>query len=311
MANLRNRCENLHFVRFSKIQEIPIVSLPITSFDRKKSTIMSDAKVKIGINGAAGRMGRNLITACIEDEMLQLTVATEYPRHDALGVDVGVLAGGKREGVLITDNLSDAINECDVLIDFTSPESTLTSLSICRESGRRVVIGTTGLSDQEKTVITEAAREIPVVFAPNMSIGVTLCFTLAEIAARILGNEVDIEIIEAHHRRKVDAPSGTALHLGQVIADTLGRDLATHAVYGREGKTGERDRETIGFESIRAGDIVGEHTVLFAGAGERVEITHRASNREIFARGALRAARWIMGKEKGLFDMRDVLGLRQ
>nr|VFK39349.1 MAG: dihydrodipicolinate reductase [Candidatus Kentron sp. SD]VFK46637.1 MAG: dihydrodipicolinate reductase [Candidatus Kentron sp. SD]VFK80087.1 MAG: dihydrodipicolinate reductase [Candidatus Kentron sp. SD] len=278
------------------------------SSDQNTSTLEKTG-INIGIHGAAGRMGRNLITACIEDETLRLTVATERSGHDALGIDAGVLVGLERQGIPITDDFSEVIDQCDVLIDFTTPESTRVNLSLCRASGRRMVIGTTGLSDREKAAIADAGREIPIVFAPNMSIGVTLCFALAEIATRVLGNEVDIEIIEAHHRRKVDAPSGTALQFGQVIADTLGRDLAEHAVYGREGKTGQRDRKTIGFETIRAGDIVGEHTVMFAGAGERIEVTHKASSREIFSHGALRAAHWIMEKENGVFDMRDVLGL--
>nr|VFK43127.1 MAG: dihydrodipicolinate reductase [Candidatus Kentron sp. TC] len=280
----------------------------MASFDTNTS-MSNDTKVNIGINGAAGQMGRNLIKACVEDGALRLTVATEHPRHDALGIDAGILVGLKQQGVSITDDLPDVIDECDVLIDFTTPKSTLMSLSTCRKSGRRMVIGTTGLSEREQAMIAEAAHDIPIVFAPNMSVGITLCFKLAELAARVLGDDVDIEIIEAHHRRKTDAPSGTALRFGKVIADTLGRDLTQHAVYGREGKTNTRDRQTIGFETIRAGDIVGEHTVLFAGAGERIEITHRASSREIFSHGALRAARWIMGKKNGLFDMRDVLGL--
>nr|VFJ51554.1 MAG: 4-hydroxy-tetrahydrodipicolinate reductase [Candidatus Kentron sp. FM]VFJ56277.1 MAG: 4-hydroxy-tetrahydrodipicolinate reductase [Candidatus Kentron sp. FM]VFK09001.1 MAG: 4-hydroxy-tetrahydrodipicolinate reductase [Candidatus Kentron sp. FM] len=269
-----------------------------------------DTGIKIGIDGAAGRMGRSLIGAGAEDKTLRLTVATEHSGHDALGVDAGVLVGLGPLGVTIGADLRSVIGECDVLIDFTSPRATLAAIEVCRAAGRRMVIGTTGFSDREKTAIAEAARDIPIVFAPNMSVGVTLCLTLAEITARTLGDEVDIEIIEAHHRRKADAPSGTALRLGEVIADTLGRDLASCAVYGREGQTGERDRETIGFATIRAGDIVGEHTLLFAGAGERIEITHRATSREIFARGALRAAHWVMGKKNGMFDMRDVLGLR-
>ncbi|VFM97083.1 MAG: dihydrodipicolinate reductase [Candidatus Kentron sp. G] len=270
-----------------------------------------DTGIEIGINGAAGRMGRALIGACAEDKTLRLSVATEHPGHDALGIDAGVLVGLGPLGVEIGADLRSVIGKCDVLIDFTSPRTTLAALEVCRAAGRGMVIGTTGLSDREKTAIAEAAQDIPIVFAPNMSVGVTLCFTLAEIAARTLGDEVDIEIIETHHRRKADAPSGTALRLGEVIADTLGRDLASCAVYGREGQTGERDRKTIGFAAIRAGDIVGEHTLLFAGAGERVEITHRAASREIFARGALRAAHWVMDKKIGMFDMRDVLGLRR
>ncbi len=266
--------------------------------------------LEIGIHGAAGRMGRGLVAACLEEQTLRVTVATEHPRHEALGMDIGTLAGLGPLGVPIVADLSHVIGECDVFIDFTTPTSTLSALGICQGAGRPMVIGTTGLSDSEKARIAQAARSIPIVLAPNMSVGITLCLTLAEIAARALGDTVDIEIIEAHHSRKTDAPSGTALRLGAVVAETLGRDLATHAVHGRAGRTGERDRKSIGFSTIRAGDIVGEHTLLFAGAGERIEITHRAASREIFARGALGAARWVMGREPGLFDMRDVLGLK-
>lgn len=267
--------------------------------------------IRIGINGAAGRMGRNLVAACVEDKTLRLTVATEHPRHKALGADAGTLAGLDPLEVPIVADLPGVVAQCDVLIDFTNPATTLASLAACRQEKRAMVIGTTGLSDSEKGVITEAARDIPIVFAPNMSVGVTLCLTLAEIAARVLGDEMDVEIIEAHHRRKVDAPSGTALRLGEVVAEALGRDLADCAVYGREGRTGERDPKAIGFSTIRGGDIVGEHTLLFAGAGERVEISHRASSRGIFAHGAMRAAHWVRGREAGLFDMRDVLDLKR
>jgi 4-hydroxy-tetrahydrodipicolinate reductase len=201
------------------------------------------------------------------------------------------------------------VDDFDVLIDFTRPEPTLANLEICRQAGRRAVIGTTGFSEQEKAQIKAAAQDIGVVFAPNMSVGVNLCLKLLDVAARVLGDEVDIEVIEAHHRHKVDAPSGTALRMGEVVAEALGRDLKDCAVYGREGHTGERDRKTIGFETIRAGDIVGDHTVLFAGTGERIEITHKASSRMTFANGAVRAASWLTGQKTGLYDMRDVLGL--
>jgi 4-hydroxy-tetrahydrodipicolinate reductase len=197
-----------------------------------------------------------------------------------------------------------------VLIDFTRPQPTLANLAICRTTGRRMVIGTTGFSEAQKLEIAAAANDIGIVFAPNMSVGVNLCLKLLDMAARVLGDEVDIEVIEAHHRHKVDAPSGTALRMGEVVAAALGRDLASCAVYGREGNTGERDRRTIGFETIRAGDIVGDHTVLFAGTGERVEITHKASSRMTFANGAVRAAGWLMMHQTGLFDMQDVLGLK-
>lgn len=265
--------------------------------------------IRIGINGAAGRMGRALAAACIADPALELAAATERAGHEALGTDAGVLAGSGPSGVKVAAELSRVIRECDVLIDFTAPRTTLETLAVCRAAGRRMVIGTTGLNEGDKTALAEAAREIAIVFAPNMSVGVTLCLSLAETAARALGDEMDVEIIEAHHRRKTDAPSGTALRLGEAVAGVLGRDLATDAVYGREGQTGERDPKTIGFSTIRGGDIVGEHTLLFAGIGERIEITHRASDRGIFARGAMRAARWVMEKESGLFDMRNVLGL--
>jgi 4-hydroxy-tetrahydrodipicolinate reductase len=212
--------------------------------------------------------------------------------------------------VLISASVDAVSDDFDVLIDFTRPDVTLANLAVCRKAGKAMVIGTTGFSEEEKQVISEAAKDIPIVFAPNMSVGVNLCFKLLEMAARVMGDEVDIEVIEAHHRHKIDAPSGTALRMGEVIADTLGRDLKECAVYGREGQTGERERKTIGFETIRAGDIVGDHTVLFADIGERVEITHKASSRMTFASGAVRAALWLKGSKNGLFDMQDVLGLK-
>jgi 4-hydroxy-tetrahydrodipicolinate reductase len=197
-----------------------------------------------------------------------------------------------------------------VLIDFTRPEATVVHAALCRAQGKRLVVGTTGLSSAQEEELRAAAATVPVVYAPNMSVGVNLTFKLVELAARVLGDSVDIEIIEAHHRHKVDAPSGTALRLGRVVADTLGRDLDTDAVYGREGHTGARQRRTIGFSTIRAGDIVGEHTTLFAADGERVEVTHRATSRMTFAAGAVRAAVWLGNQEPGLYDMQDVLGLR-
>ena len=262
------------------------------------------------VTGAAGRMGRNLIQACQEVDGLELTVAVERPGSSVIGLDAGELAGIGAIGVLVGDDLAASVEDLDVLIDFTRPEATLSNLDICRSSGRRIVIGTTGFSESEKAQIGAAAKKIAVVFAPNMSVGVNLCFKLLDLAARVMGDEVDIEVVEAHHRHKVDAPSGTALRMGEVVAEALGRDLEKCAVYGRQGNTGERDRKTIGFETIRAGDIVGEHTVMFADIGERVEITHKASSRMTFANGAMRAAGWLMKQEKGLFDMQDVLGLR-
>ncbi len=265
---------------------------------------------KVAIVGAAGRMGKNLINALQEAEGLELGAATERPGSSLIGVDAGALAGVGDLGVAVADDLSRVVKDFDVLIDFTRPAATMAHLELCLAHGKSMVIGTTGLSDGEKQRLEKAAEEIGIVFAPNMSIGVNLCLKLLDMAARVLGDDVDIEIIEAHHRFKEDAPSGTALRMGEVVADALGRDLKECAVYGREGVTGERDRKTIGFETIRAGDIVGEHTVMFAAMGERVEITHKASSRMTFANGAVRAAGWIMKQGKGLFDMQDVLGLR-
>jgi 4-hydroxy-tetrahydrodipicolinate reductase len=265
---------------------------------------------RIAITGAAGRMGRTLIEACQQAGGLALTAALEHPDSSLIGGDAGELAGLGRNGVRLGADLAAAAADFDVLIDFTRPEATLANLEVCRTAGRRMVIGTTGFTEAQRARIGAAARDIAIVFAPNMSVGVNLCLKLLDLAARVLGDEVDVEVIEAHHRHKVDAPSGTALRMGEVVAAALGRDLNTCAVYGREGHTGERAPGTIGFETIRAGDIVGEHTVMFAGAGERVEITHKATNRMTFARGAVRAAGWLMARERGLFDMQDVLGLR-
>ena len=265
--------------------------------------------LNIAITGAAGRMGRSLIEACRDQAGLRLAAALERP-GSAIGADAGELAGVGRNGVVIGQDLSAVLDRFDVLMDFTRPEVTLGYLEVCRKAGKRLVIGTTGFDDAGKKMIAAAAKDIAIVFAPNMSVGVNLCFKLLDTAARVLGDEVDIEIIEAHHRHKVDAPSGTALRMGEVVAAALKRDLKECAVYGRHGVTGERTRRTIGFETIRAGDIVGDHTVLFAGNGERVEITHKASSRLTFANGALRAARWLGERKSGLFDMQDVLGLR-
>jgi 4-hydroxy-tetrahydrodipicolinate reductase len=264
---------------------------------------------RIAITGVAGRMGRSLIEACQQVDGLDVTVALEHPEHPLLGSDAGDLAGIGKLGVMLGADLAAVTDAFDVLIDFTRPQPTLANLELCRQAGRRMVIGTTGFSDAERARIAAAATDIGIVFAPNMSVGVNLCLKLLDMAARVLGDEADIEIIEAHHRHKVDAPSGTALRMGEVVAAALGRDLKSCAVYGREGHTGERDSKTIGFETIRAGDIVGDHTVMFAGIGERVEITHKASSRMTFANGALRAAAWLMAREAGLFDMQDVLGL--
>jgi len=265
---------------------------------------------RIAITGAAGRMGRSLIEACQQADGMEVSVALEHPQSSLLDSDAGDLAGIGKLGVTVGSDLAAVTDDFDVLIDFTRPEPTLANLEICRTAGRRMVIGTTGFSDAQRQQISTAASDIAVVFAPNMSVGVNLCFKLLDVAARVLGDDVDIEVIEAHHRHKVDAPSGTALRMGEVVADALGRDLKDCAVYGREGHTGERDAKTIGFETIRAGDIVGDHTVMFAGNGERVEITHKASSRMTFANGAIRASSWLMSRDSGLFDMQDVLGLK-
>lgn len=266
---------------------------------------------RIAITGAAGRMGRVLIEATLQNESTALNAAIDRPGSPLIGVDAGELINVEPQKVIIVDDLNSVTDDFDVLIDFTHPDVSIKNIEICRKAKKRLVIGTTGFSDEQKILISDAAKEIAIVFAPNMSVGVNLCFKLLDIAARVMGDYTDIEIIEAHHRHKVDAPSGTALRMGEVVAEALGRDLSECAVYGREGQTGERDRNTIGFETIRAGDIVGEHTVMFADIGERVEITHKASSRMTFANGAVRAANWLMDFEKGQFDMQDVLGLRE
>lgn len=264
---------------------------------------------RIAVAGAAGRMGRHLVEACSRIDGVSCTAATEYAGHSCIGVDAGELAGIGKLDVSVVADLAEVASDFDVLIDFTRPQATLANLAICQGAGKRMVIGTTGCSEDDKAQIAAAARDIPIMMAPNMSVGVNLCFKLLEVAARVLGNEVDIEVIEAHHRHKVDAPSGTALRMGEVVAQTLGRNLDEHAIYGREGQTGERERNTIGFATVRAGDIVGEHTVMFADIGERVEITHKSSSRATFANGAMRAAMWLMQREPGLYDMQDVLEL--
>lgn len=268
------------------------------------------AATRVVVAGAAGRMGQTLVKACGEYPGVALAGALEAPQSPALGKDAGVLAGIGETGVVIGDSLAALGGDFDVLVDFTAPAVSVRHVALCRAVGKPAVIGTTGLGDADRAAIAVAAGDVAVVVAPNMSVGVNVCFKLLDIAARVLGDEVDVEIVEAHHRHKVDAPSGTAVRMGEVLAAALGRDLASCAVYGREGFTGPRERPTIGFATVRAGDIVGEHTVIFAGTGERIEITHRASSRMNFAYGALRAACWVSGRPSGLYDMQDVLGLR-
>ena len=266
--------------------------------------------VRVAVTGAAGRMGRTLIEAVEQTDGLKLTAAIERAGSTLVGADAGELAGIGKLDVALVDDLAKVINDFDVLIDFTAPQATLANAKVCSENGRRMVIGTTGLTAEENEALKAFGEKTAIMYAPNMSVGVNLTFKILEIAAKVLGDDVDIEVIEAHHRHKVDAPSGTALRMGEVVADALGRDLKECAVYGREGQTGARDRQTIGFETIRAGDIVGEHTVMFAADGERVEITHKATSRMNFARGAVRSCSWIMEKQSGVFDMQDVLELR-
>lgn len=264
---------------------------------------------RVALAGAAGRMGRTLAGLLAGHASLSLCAAGEHPQSPHLGMDPGLLAGASAAGCVIVPDLGAAMDDFDVLIDFTVPESTLRHVELCRRHGKRMVVGTTGLG-VAVAELEAASEDIAIVFAPNMSVGVNLCFRLIELAARALGDDFDVEIIEAHHRHKIDAPSGTAVRMGEILAAALGRDLATDAVYGRQGRTGARSKREIGFETIRAGEIVGDHTVLFAGAGERIEITHRAADRSTFASGALRAASWVMAKGPGLYDMQDVLGLK-
>lgn len=266
-------------------------------------------RTRIGIVGAGGRMGRMLIEACLKDEQLVLGAAFDTPGSPAIGKTAGDLVGMTND-VVITDDLLAGMKNIDCLIDFTRPQGTLAHIELCRQAGVGIVIGTTGFEAEGKAAIAAAAQDIPVVFAPNMAVGVNLVFKLLDTAARILNQGYDIEIVEAHHRMKIDAPSGTALRMGEVLANALERDLKECAVYGREGVTGERDPSTIGFATVRGGDIVGDHTVMFCGLGERVEVTHKASSRQPYALGSLRAARFIAGRKNGLFDMQDVLGLR-
>lgn len=265
-------------------------------------------RIKLAIAGASGRMGRMLIEAALGADDMALAAALDRAGSPDLGRDCGEFLG-RATGVRITDDLA-ALGKADVLIDFTRPEGTLAHLRACSEAGVKMVIGTTGLDDAGRAAIRAAAQKIAIVFAPNMSVGVNATFKLLEVAAQILSSGYDIEIIEAHHRHKVDAPSGTALKMGEVIAGALGEKLDDVAVYAREGVTGERKLGTIGFAAVRGGDIVGDHTVMFAGIGERIEITHRSSSRMTYAHGSLRAARFLAQQARGLFDMHDVLGLK-
>ncbi len=266
--------------------------------------------IRIAVVGASGRMGLCLVKAAVLSKNTELAVAVSRTGSDSIGKDAGELAGIGKAKITIVDDLRSAVDQFDLLIDFTRPDPSMEYMEICRQAGKKIVVGTTGYSEEQKENISQAAKEIAIVLAPNMSVGVNLSLKLLEMTAKVMGEYTDIEVIEAHHRHKVDAPSGTALRMGEVIADTLDRELKNCAIYGREGDTGERDRKTIGFSTIRAGDIVGEHTVMFADEGERLEITHKASSRMTFANGAIRAASWLKNKDKGLYDMQDVLELK-
>ncbi|WP_028534877.1 4-hydroxy-tetrahydrodipicolinate reductase [Paludibacterium yongneupense] len=269
---------------------------------------MNDVR-NVVIVGATGRMGRSLIEAVLERKDMRLAAAIDRADSPLLGQDAGLLCG-RSAGIALSADFEAALAEADVVIDFTRPEATLRYLAACVAAKVDMVIGTTGFDTAGKAAIAKAAHDIGIVCAPNYSVGVNLALRLLDTAARILGDDYDVEIIEAHHRHKIDAPSGTALRMGEVVAAALGRDLEQCAVYGREGITGERDSKTIGFATVRGGDIVGDHTVLFATPGERIEITHKASSRATFANGAVRAAGWLAGTGNGLFDMQDVLGLK-
>ncbi len=264
--------------------------------------------IKLAIAGSSGRMGHMLIEATLGAEGCQIHAALDRPGSPTLGQDAAAFLG-RESGVTITDDLN-ALKGADILIDFTRPEGTLAHLEKCRELGVNMIIGTTGIEDDGQEAMATASKDIAIVYARNMSVGMNVLYKLLEIAAKALATGYDIEIVEMHHRMKVDAPSGTALNMGEVIAKAIGRDLKECAVYGREGVTGERDPSTIGFATLRGGDVIGDHTAIFAGMGERIEITHKASNRNIYAQGCIRAARFLSDKKTGLYDMQDVLGLR-
>lgn len=264
---------------------------------------------KIAVCGAAGRMGQRIIVAAREAGCT-VSGALERPGHEMVGQDAGLIAGCGALGVAISDDLNAVVEGCDVLIDFTTPKVSLKNLEVCALKKKSIVIGSTGFTPEERALAVELARDIPAVLAPNMSVGVNVCFKILKDVAKTLGDDFDVEIVEAHHKMKKDAPSGTAVRMGEVVAAALGRDYNKAANFHREGICGERTREEIGMQTIRGGDIVGDHTVYFIGMGERIEITHRAHTRDMFSRGAVRAAKWVVNQKPGLYDMQDVLGLR-
>ncbi len=266
--------------------------------------------IKVAVCGAAGRMGQRIINSVIEAEGVQLSGALERPGHPQSGQDVGLVAGCGALGVNISDDLNFVVSGCDVLIDFTSPKVSLKNLEVCALKRKAIVIGSTGFTTEERALAAELAKDIPAVLAPNMSVGVNVCFKVLKDVAKALGDDFDVEIVELHHNKKRDSPSGTAVRMGEVVAGALGRDYNQVANYHREGICGERTKEEIGMQTVRGGDIIGEHTVYFIGQGERIEISHRAMTRDMFSRGSVRAARWVTSQKPGLYDMQDVLGLK-
>jgi 4-hydroxy-tetrahydrodipicolinate reductase len=266
--------------------------------------------IKVAVTGAAGRMGQRIVTLTHEADGLVMSGAVEHPAHPKVGADAGTVAGCGPLNVAITGSLKQAMEASDVLIDFTFPEVTLENAEVCARLGKSMVIGSTGFSAEQKARLAEFAKVIPIVSAPNMSVGVNVCFKVLKEIAQSLGDGFDVEIVELHHNKKKDAPSGTAVRMGEVVAEALGRDYHKVANCHREGFTGERTRDEIGMQTVRGGDIVGEHTVYFIGMGERIELTHRAMSRDMFARGAVRAASWLATQKPGLYDMQDVLGLK-
>jgi 4-hydroxy-tetrahydrodipicolinate reductase len=265
--------------------------------------------VKIAVSGAAGRMGQRIIVA-VNEAGCELSGALERPGHDLVGQDAGLIAGCGPLGVKISDDLNAVVEGCDVLIDFTTPKVSLKNLEVCGLKKKAIVIGSTGFSPEERDLAKELALDIPVIIAPNMSVGVNVCFKILKDIAKTLGDDFDVEIVELHHNKKKDAPSGTAVRMGEVVAEALGRDYDKVARCCREGIVGERTKEEIGMQTVRGGDIIGEHTVYFIGMGERIELSHRAMTRDMFSRGSVRAAKWVVGQQPGIYDMQDVLGLK-
>ncbi|OGU00086.1 MAG: 4-hydroxy-tetrahydrodipicolinate reductase [Geobacteraceae bacterium GWC2_48_7] len=265
--------------------------------------------IKIAVSGAAGRMGQRIINSITEAEGVELSGALERPGHPLVGQDAGLIAACGTLGVAISDDLNAVIAGCDVMIDFTAPKVSLKNLEACGLQKKAIVIGSTGFTPDERALALELARNIPVVLAPNMSVGVNVCLKVLKDVARTLGDDFDVEIVELHHNKKKDSPSGTAVRMGEVVAEALGRDYNKVANYHREGICGERTKEEIGMQTVRGGDIIGEHTVYFIGQGERIEISHRAMTRDMFSRGSVRAAKWVVSQSPGLYDMQDVLGL--